>query len=143
MSSLPRRPWHLWVVPIVLLPWNAMGVFDFLMTQTRNEAYMAKFSPEQLEFFYGYPVVLVAFWAIAVWGALVGDLFLLFRRRLAFATLAISFLAMIVSSGSSYAFLGGYELMGAQGLVFSIVIFVVALLQMLYARAMGRRGLLR
>ena len=33
--------------------------------------------------------------------------------------------------------------MGAQGLVFSIVIFVVALLQMLYARAMGRRGLLR
>lgn len=140
MSSLPRRPWHLWVVPIVLLPWNAMGAYDYLMTKTLNEAYLARFTPEQLDFFTTFPTVLVATWAVAVWFAVIGDLLLLFRRRLAFATLGISFLCMVVTSVSSYGFLGGYQVVGAQGLTFSIVIFVVAMAQLIYTRAMLRRG---
>ena len=61
-----RAPWHLWAVGIVGLLWSGMGAFDYLMTQTENESYMAQFSPEQLEFFYGFPTWTVAFWAIAV-----------------------------------------------------------------------------
>ena len=44
-----RAPWHLWVVGIISLLWNAMGAFDYLMSQTRNEQYMAAFTPEQLD----------------------------------------------------------------------------------------------
>ena len=37
-----------------------MGAFDYVMTETRNEAYMAEFTPEQLEFFYGFPAWMIA-----------------------------------------------------------------------------------
>ena len=47
--SRTRAPWHLWAVGIVGLLWSAMGAFDYLMTQTENESYMARFTPEQLE----------------------------------------------------------------------------------------------
>ena len=36
----PSAPWHLWVVGIVSLLWNAFGAYDFIMTNTQGEAYM-------------------------------------------------------------------------------------------------------
>ena len=67
-----KAPWHLWVIGIVSLLWNAMGAYDYYMTQSQNEAYMGQFSPEQLEFFDGFPAWVDATWAIAVWFALLG-----------------------------------------------------------------------
>ena len=67
-----RRPWHLVVVGILALLWNAMGAFDYTMTQTRNEAYMSRFTSEQLEYFYSFPSWAVATWATAVWGSVLG-----------------------------------------------------------------------
>jgi|GEM_PF-5725290 len=80
IASTPR---HLWVVGIVALLWNAMGALDFVMTQTKNEAYMGEFTPEQLDFFYGFPLWLVVFWAVAVWGGVIGAVVLLLKNRLA------------------------------------------------------------
>ena len=67
-------PKHLWIIGVLALLWNAMGAFDYLMTQTENEGYMSNFSPEQLEFFYGFPAWLVAFWALAVWGGVLSSI---------------------------------------------------------------------
>ena len=72
-SESTKAPWHLWVIGVLTLLWNAMGAFDYLMTQTQNEAYMSEFTPEQLEFFYNFPSWMVAFWALAVWGGVSSD----------------------------------------------------------------------
>ena len=55
-----RRPWHLWLVGILGLLWNLVGAYDYLMTQTQNVSYMSQFTPEQLEYFYGFPTWVVA-----------------------------------------------------------------------------------
>ena len=137
-----RTPIHLWVVGIVTLLWNAMGALDYVMTQTRNEAYMKAFTPEQLAYFYGFPAWVIAFWALAVWGGVLGAVLLLMRRKLAVTVFLISFLCMVVTSIHNYAIAGGGEIMGSTGLFFSVVIFVVALGLILYARKMARKGLL-
>ena len=59
-AQATRTPRHLWVVGIVVLLWNLLGAWDYIMTETKNEAYMGQFTPEQLEFFYGFPAWLVA-----------------------------------------------------------------------------------
>jgi hypothetical protein len=137
-----RAPWHLWLVGILGLLWDSVGAFDYLMTQTQNESYMSRFTPEQLEFFYGFPAWVVAFWAIAVWGGVLGTLLLLLRKRLAVPVLLASFLAMIVTAVHNFLLTNGLEVMGGTGLGFSVLIFVVALGLWLYARAMARRGVL-
>ena len=76
-TSNVRTPWHLWAVGIFAFLWSGMGAFDYLMTQTRNEAYMANFTEAQLEYFYGFPAWVEGTWALAVWGALAGSVFLL------------------------------------------------------------------
>ncbi len=141
-ASELRTPWHLWVVGILGLLWNALGAFDYLMTETRNAWYMGQFSPEQLDFFYGLPAWAVAFWAVAVWGGLLGVVLLLMRKRLAVPVLLISFLSMVVTAIRNYVFASGMDVTGGAGLAFTVVIFVVALGLWLYGRRMARTRVL-
>jgi hypothetical protein len=120
-----------------------MGAFDYLMTQTQNERYMSQFTPEQLEYFYGFPTWVVAFWAIAVWGGVLGAVLLLLRKKLAAGVFLASFLSMVVTTIYNFGLSNGLEVMGEPAtLVFSVLIFIFALLLFLYARAMKNRGVL-
>lgn len=141
-AQTQATPRHIWIVGILALLWNLMGAMDYVMTQTKNEAYMGQFTPEQLEFFYNFPAWLVAFWATAVWGGVLGAVLLLVRKKLAFPVLLVSFLCMVVTTIHNYGFAGGADIVGGAGLIFSIVIFVVALALVFYARRMVRNGVL-
>jgi hypothetical protein len=148
MSEAPatprsRTPWHVWVVGILSLLWNAMGAFDYLMTETRNATYMSQFTPEQLAYFYGFPKWVVAAWAIAVWGGVLGSVLLLLRRGLAAPVFLVSFLSLLVTMIHNYMLSPGLEVMGGSGpIIFSLVIAVVAILLYVYARGMQSRGVL-
>lgn len=141
-AAARRTPWHLWLIGILGVLWNAVGAFDYLMTQTQNESYMSQFTAEQLEYFYGFPAWVVAFWALAVWGGVLGTLLLLLRKRLAVPVLLVSFVAMIITSVHNFLLSDGMEIMGGTGVAFSAVIFLVALGLWLYARTMAKKAIL-
>jgi hypothetical protein len=137
-----KVPWHLWLVGILGLLFNSVGAFDYLMTQTRNESYMGRFTPEQLEVLYGLPTWLVAFWGLAVWGGAVGALLMLLRKSLAAPVLLVSLLAMMATAIHDFVSADGLYETGGTGAGFVLLIFVLALGLWLYARAMGERGVL-
>lgn len=142
MSRLLPTPIHLWIVGVVTLLWNAMGGYDYLMTQTKNADYMARFEPAQLEYFYGFPMWVEACWAVAVWGALLGSILILMRKGLAVPVLMVSFFAMAATAVYNFGISNGLEIMGTGGMIFSAVIFLVALGLWMYAKAMRGRGVL-
>ena len=135
-------PRHLWVVGIVALLWNLMGAVDYVMSKTKNETYMAQYTQEQLDFFYGFPAWLVAFWATAVWGGVVGAVLLLLRKKLAAPVLLVSFLCMVVTTIHNYGFAGAADVVGGTGLLFIVVIFIVALFLVIYSRSLDKKGVL-
>ncbi len=138
-----KAPWHLWVVGIVALLWSAMGALDYLMTQTENEAYMSNFTPEQLEFFYAFPTWAVAFWAIAVWGGVLGSILLLIRTRHAVGVYLASFISMVIVTFENFVIRDGLAVIGDPfSLVFTAVIFVIALGLVLYSWTMLKRRII-
>lgn len=142
-DSQSRTPWHLWVVGIVSLLWNAMGAFDYLMTETKNQAYMSQFAPEQLAYFYGFPAWVVSAWAIAVWGGVLGSLLLLLRRGVAYWVFVVSFLGLVLTMIHNFVLTSGMKVMGGPGaLAFTAAIVVVAILLIVYAGAQKKRGVL-
>jgi len=141
-ESKQSAPLHLWIIGVVTLLWNAMGAFDYVMTEMQNEAYLKEFSEEQMAFFTSFPSWLVVFWALAVWGGVVGSLLLLLRKRSAALVLLVSFLSMVVTTIHNLGFSNAAEIMGTTGAIFSAVIFLVSLGLVLYSRAMVKRGVL-
>jgi len=136
-------PWHLWAVGIVALLWSAGGGYDYYMTQTQNEAHLSNFSPEQMEYFLGFPGWVVAAWAVAVWGGVLGSILLLLRRSEAVWVYLASLSCFVISVIYNYGISNGLDVVGDTfNLIFTAVIFVLALAFFLYARWMRDRGVL-
>lgn len=145
-SAAPNRstPWHLWVVGVLALLWNSFGAFDYVMTETRNAAYMGSFTPEQLAYFYSFPKWVVATWALGVWGGALGSALLLLRKRLATPVFGVSLAGTAVTFFYNFVLTNGLEIMGGtEGLVFSAVIIVIAIALLLYARSLAASRVLR
>jgi hypothetical protein len=140
-----KTPWHVWVVGIVAVLWNAMGALDFTMTATRNTAYLKALTPEQLDYVFGFPLWAKAAWGVATWGSLIGSFLLLARSGLARHVFLVSAIAMVLTMLHNFVFTDGLKVMhgGAGAIVFAAVIVLIGFLLLWYAYAMYRRGVLR
>ena len=138
-TRIPGRPWHLWLIGIIGSLWSLIGVISFMLTQLKVEAVMSQYPPQQREYFESFPFWAVAFWAIGVFGGVIGCLLLLLKSRLAFPVLVASVLGAIVSNLGGLFLLGGMAVMGgASALGFAVFIIIVAVLLAYYARAMEK-----
>jgi len=143
-NNTVKAPWHLWLVGIVGFLWSAMGAMDYAMTKLQVESYMAAFTSEQLEFFYGFPIWANAAWATAVWCGVIGCLLLLLRKSVAVGVLLTSFVAMAITAFHNYVLSNGMEVVGDTfSLVFTAIIFLVGLGLYLYAKVMRSKGVLK
>jgi len=149
MATQLRTPVHLWIVGVLALLWNAIGAFDYLMTRMRNTDYLASMMPTvdpnaMLAWIDGFPIWASFGWGLGVWGGVAGSILLLMRSRWAVPVFAASLLGAVMGLG--YQIVAAPPLAGAEGVVndaMPYVIIGVALAQLLYARAMKAKGVLR
>lgn len=141
-----RTPWHLWVVGVVSLLWNAFGAFDFVSTITRGEAYMREmgFDQAMIDYFLAMPTWMYVPWTLGVWGAVIGSILLLLRNRFAVWAFALSLIGAVVS-------LVYGQLMDPPPLTpdmammkwMPFAIMLITVLLFVYAFNMRRKGVLR
>lgn len=137
-----HTPIHLWIVGVLALLWSAMGAFDYLATQMELDFYMSQFTESQLAYFYGFPAWVVSAWAIAVWCGLAGSVGLLLRRRWAVWMFGVSLLGMALTTVYNFVLTDGSAVMGTGGVIFTVIIWVVAILLFVYSRRQAARRVL-
>jgi len=139
-----KTPWHLWVIGILSLLWNAGGAYDYFATRTGNQDYLSMLTPEQLAYLDAFPFWVSLAWALGVWGAVLGSILLLLRSRHAVAAFLISFVGM--AGNLIYGLLISETPMTAMAsagaMVFMIAIVIVAVLLIIYSRRMRDAGVL-
>lgn len=135
-----RTPWHLWLVGIIGTLWSLMGVVSFVLTQMNVEAVMSGFPAQQRAYFESFPLWADTSWAIGVFSGLIGCLLLLLKKRPAFRALLISTIGTTLSSLGGLFLLGGLEVMReTDGVGFSFLPVVVAVLLTFYASVMSKK----
>ena len=104
-----KTPWHLWLVGVIAVLFNSIGVFDFVMAMTQGASYMASvgMTPEQIAHYLEMPIWMTVVWAIGVWGAMLGSVLLLLRQTLAYVVFAVSLAAFLVSLIYTYILTDG------------------------------------
>lgn len=139
----PKTPWHLWVVGIVSLLWNAGGAASYTMTELGMLEGM-DMPPEQLEYFYNFPAWAVAFWALGVWGCLFGSIALLLRTKWAVTLFGISIVGLIGTTVYQRLLSDFPASMDTAGqTAFAVAIWVITIGLFLYSSRMKRAGILR
>jgi hypothetical protein len=143
IDKVAPTPRHLWIVGALSLLWNAFGATDYVLTQTRNAAYLSQFTAEQLAYFESFPAWPTAAWALGVWGALAGSVLLLMRSRFAVHAFGVSLVGMAVSFGYQYGMSDAIAVMGSSLIWFSLVIVAIGVGLFVYARRQAASGVLR
>lgn len=146
MNGLARKtPWHLWVVGVISLLWNAIGAWDYTQTRLRNMDYLESmgFNEEAMAYIDSFPLWADIAWALGVWGALAGSVLLLLRNRFATLAFALSFLGAIASN--VYPFMSDPPaiMQSLMAKVFALVIVVIAAALLWYSRKQAKAGVLR
>jgi hypothetical protein len=140
-----KAPWHLWLVGVLALLFNTVGVVDFVMTLVQGPAYLASagMTPAQIDHYQQMPGWMFVVWAVGVFGAMGASALLLMRRRQALPAFLVSLAAFLVSLLYTYGLSNGGAVMGTQMTVTSVVIAVLLGLFSVYARVMATRAVLR
>ncbi|SDC52856.1 hypothetical protein SAMN05444678_103278 [Sphingomonas sp. YR710] len=140
-----KAPWHLWLVAVIAILFNAIGVFDFVMYRLKGRAYLAGagMTPDQIVYYQGMPAWVTIVWAVGVFAALLASILLLLRNRHAFPVFALSLAAFLINLLHSYVLTDGGAIMGRQMAITNGIIAGLLLLFSWYARAMAARHVLR
>lgn len=143
-AATARAPAHLWIVGILSLLWNAFGCYDYFMTQTANQAYLANFPADAITYTNALPAWLTAFWALGVWGGLAGSVLLLIRSRYAVWAFALSAIGAVVGIGYQL-FMTQMPASMKEGMMGAIpyAVIVIALFLLWYSRGEEKKGVLR
>ena len=139
-NSRKRAPSHLWLVGLVTLLFNAMGIISYLTTKLGMLAEMG-LSPSQIAFMESYPAWVSAFWALGVWGAFAGSVLILLRSKWAVAAMVAALVGLSVVTFYHYGMITVPADMQSPGL--DLAIWVVTLFMLVYARRMTAAGVLR
>ncbi len=144
MTTTNKPSIGFWIIAIIALIWNAMGVMTYLMEQYKVEAYRADFNAEQLALIDSAPAWSTALFAIAVFGGLLGCLFLLLRKKMATPLFLISLLCILINTGYSMFGTNQIELFGpVNGIVMPLVVVVIGVFLYLYSKKATAKGILK
>jgi hypothetical protein len=144
MNATNKPSIGFWIIAVIALIWNAMGVMTYLMEQYKVESYRADFNADQLALMDSAPAWSTALFAIAVFGGLLGSLFLLLRKKLATTLFLISLLCILINIGYGIFGTNQAEVFGTMnGLVMPLIVVVIGVYLYFYSKKAASRGILK
>lgn len=123
MTTTSNKPTTaFWVIGIIALIWNAMGVNQYLQQAYQTDAFKEMYSEEQLEIINNLPTWYTAMFAIAVFGSVLACVLLLLRKKLATFLFLIALIAVLIQTGYNLFINEGKEHYG--GFEYSMLIMI-------------------
>lgn len=142
-QTTTKPPIWFWIISVIALLWNGMGVNNYLQQAYRTESFTSQVTPELLAIIDARPSWATGFFAIAVFSGVLGSLLLLLRKKLASPLLMISFLTALVTQIWWFT-TGGPSLADqASGMIIPVIVVLFALLLVWMARKGVSNGWLK
>jgi len=133
-KSSAKIPVWFWIVSVVALIWNGMGVNAYLQQAYQTESFKAMYTAEQLEMVNNTPAWVTAAFAIAVFAGLLGCIGLLLRKKWAKSLFLLSLLGAVISNLYHLLMGKAIELYGSQAVIMPIVVIVIGIFLVWFAK---------
>ena len=142
-TTSQKPPIWFWIVSVIALLWNAMGVKAYIDQAFKTDTFKAAYTAEQIEMINSNPAWVTAAFAIAVFGAFLGCIALLLRKKIANILFIISFIAVIAQSIYTF-FMSPYkDQMNSFETIMSVMIPVIAILLIMFTNKGIAKGWLK
>ncbi len=130
-------------IAVFILLWNLIGDAAYLAQVTADLDRLAQADPVGAAAFRAMPAWAWSAYAVAVWGGTAAAVALLAARRIAVALFALSLAAVVVQFGWTFLVFGLMAKKGIATVAFPLLIVIVGIAQLNYARARAADGTLK
>ena len=134
---------RLWLVAVVALIWNLLGVLSFVMTVGASPQVIEALPAAERVLHTSMPAWVKACYAVAVFAGTLGSVLLLLRQGLARPLFLISLLAVVLQMGHALFFSPLLQTAGASAAVMPVLVLLIAGYLAWYAGFAKARGWLR
>jgi len=140
MSETTRTavPFWYWIIAVIALLWNLIGLFDFYSSVTMNLEYLQASGESVVEFVKHMPMWAKAAWGIAVIASVLGSICLLLRKAWAFKLFVLALIGQILALIYQFTAEQKIEVEGAT--LATVIIFVIALFLIWFAHLANKKG---
>ncbi|MDY8135840.1 hypothetical protein [Aquimarina sp. 2201CG5-10] len=139
METTNKTPVWYWIISIIGLIWNIMGVMAYLGQAYITEEALAALPEADQNFYNNAPAWVTAVFAIAVFSGVLGCLGLLLRKKWAIPLFLISLITVIAQQVYNFFIQDFVELTGER-LYMPIIIFVFAIFLLWFSRNAKSKG---
>ncbi len=134
-NSSTKPPVWFWIVSVLALIWNGMGVMAYLARAYATDEMIAALPEEQqAEFLVEYPTWYTAAFAIAVFAGALGCVSLLLRKKIAYVLFLLSGLSAIIQH--TYLFMN----VDMPSMVMPVMVIVVCLFLIWFSKNSISKG---
>ncbi|TDQ25636.1 hypothetical protein [Tenacibaculum caenipelagi] len=129
-----------WIIGIAALLWNGLGVMSYLGQAYMTEEIKAALPEAERALYENIPSWVTAAFAIAVFGGLLGSVFLLMRKKVAKTAFLISLIAIIVQMSYNLFMSRVTEVYGPGGMIMPIMVIIIGAFLLLYSKRSTEKG---
>jgi hypothetical protein len=139
-NATTKPPVWFWIVSVLALLWNLMGVMNYLGSTFMKEAMKAEMTPEQVNLMESTPAWVTAAFAIAVWFGAAGCIGLLLRKKWAKSALGMSLIGILVQTGYGFFMTNATEVYGqTEAFIIPMMVIVIGIFLIFFARLSERK----
>ena len=122
-----------WVISVIALLWNAMGVKAYLDQAYVTDSFKAMYNEEQLKMIAEAPAWATGAFAIAVFGGFLGCVLLLMRKKIAKTIFMFSLIGILVQMYYNFFVIDSIAVYGPGAMAMPIMIILFAVFLIWYA----------
>ncbi|WP_299048935.1 hypothetical protein [uncultured Polaribacter sp.] len=143
MNTSIKTTTSFWVISVIALLWNLMGVGAYLGQALMTDE-MKKMIPEdQLTILENTPIWATAAFAIAVWFGVLGAVLLLFRKKIAKMVFLISLLGVLVQLIYNIFMTNAIEAFGVSSIIQPLLTVSISVFLVWFANNNIEKGILK
>lgn len=138
MTSLIKPPKSFWVIGVLALLWNLMGISQFFLATFMLDAMVENLTEVQADMYREIPMWYTIIFAIAVFSGVLGCITMLLRKNITIALFGISLLAVLVAQG--YWILGTeiMEVIGTSSVIMPLIVIVISIFLYFYNKGAAK-----
>ncbi len=126
-------PWF-WIIAILALLWNLMGVLAFFSDLNQEPPDLTGFAQNEVDYYNSFPSWTKIVYGVAVFGGVLGCIGLLLRKLWSKHILGISLFAVLIQFGFSIGRLAKYDMLSADKLIMPALVVLIAIGLIVFAR---------
>lgn len=143
MTTTVKPPTWFWVVSVIALLWNLMGVGNYLNQAFNQVSILESMDQAQREVFEGVPAWATAAFALAVFTGAIGSIGLLLRKKWARPLFIISLLTAVAQFIHWLFMSGAVEAFGPSTYTMPIIVVIIGLYLILFSKQGIQKGWLK